>query len=436
MVRRFVQAVMGLALLSSALGVVPAASGAASGWDLAAANRFSPNGDRVRDVLSLRYRLPGRAHVRLTISPASDSRRPVRRVDLGLQPRGTHTWTWNGLNQSGKQVADQAYVIRLYDVDPTTFQRARASKKVQVDTVLQTRLSAPTYGAEPGAPARVFPHTTVVTDTLDLHASAYEKRLTRLELVIRNRKGRVVRRADVAEPLTTTAGGLYGHGRTVPWAAVRGGKPLPSGRYTAVVVGRDKAGNAGRSNTVRIWVSEEKLEWREATTTVTPDESAFGPCTYSSANGCGDFPDCGEVVASTLYAGGLSYRSVPCANPESYQSRASSRHLLEVPEATGVRGLSAVRVAFAGAPTTAGEPDTGSLRVWSDHSEDDVAVVGTTGQSSWISDPTWGEGDAGDPDRYVPRRDPAAAWTFSTFGTDSVDVASFTVDVRYLAVQD
>jgi hypothetical protein len=61
-------------------------------------------------------------------------------------------------------------------------------------------------------------------------------------------------------------------------------------------------------------------------------------------------------------------------------------------------------------------------------------VVGTTGQSTWVDDPAWGEGSAGDPDRYIPRRDPAAAWSFFTTGTDSVDVATFTVDVRYLAV--
>ncbi len=439
MVRRLAQAVVGLALfMSPALAVVPAANATGNGWDVAAASPFSPNGDGVKDTLSIRYRLPVGAHVRLTISPASDARRPVRRVDLGHQSAGKHTWTWNGRNQSGKQVLDQSYVIRFYDVEPTTLQLPRASMKVHVDRRLQIQLTAPTYGAEPGARARVYPRTTVVTDTLDLSASG-ENQLTALELVIRNGKGRIVRRADVAEPLRTTDGRLYGYGRTVPWAAVRGGKPLSRGRYNAVVVGRDKAGNAGRSRAVKIWVSDEKLEWRETTTTVIPDASDFGPCTYSMANGCGDYPSCGEVVASTLYAGGLSYRSKTCEDPEYHRSYASSSHLLEVPEATGVRGLSAVRVAFEGAPTTAGEPDTGRLHVWSRDDNDSIEgagfIVGTTGRSTWI-DPAWGEGDQGYPDSYVPRRDPAAAWSFSTVGTDSVDIATFTVDVRYLAVPD
>ena len=239
MVRRLAQAILGLALTASpALAFVDPANAGGDGWDLAATSRFSPDSDGVKDTVSLRYRLPSAAHVRLTISPASDRRRPVRRVDLGDQPAGAHTWTWNGRNQSGKQVLDQAYVIRLYDVDPAPWQRERAAEKVQVDTMLRIQLTAPTYGAEPGSPARVYPRTTVVTDALDLHASADEKKLTSLELVIRNRRGRVVRRADVAEPLTTTNGGLYGYGRTVSWSAVRGGRPLPSGRYTAVVVGQ------------------------------------------------------------------------------------------------------------------------------------------------------------------------------------------------------
>jgi hypothetical protein len=436
-VRRLAQAVLSLSLLVPlALAGGLSAEAASGGWNLAAAGRFSPNGDGVKDTLRIRYRLPERADVRFTISPASDSRRPVRRVQLGEQEAGTHTWTWNGRNQSGKQVLDKAYVIRMYDSDPDTSQRARAFAKVQVDTVFWTQLTAPTYGAEPGAPARVFPRTTVVTDTLDLRATSEEKKLVSLELTIRNSRGRVVRRADVAEPLSSTNGGVYGHGRTVSWAAVRGGRPLPRGRYTAVVAGRDKAGNTGRSQTVKIWVSDDELEWRETTTTVTPEASEVGPCDYSTANGCGDYTYCGRVVASSLFPGGLSYRSAECTAPTSTlqtQPVAGAMHMLEVPEATGIRGLSAVRVSFDGAPTTAGEADTGTLYVHS-RTAGPSSVAGTSGQSAWVQEPSWGAGLVGDD--VIPQRDPAAVWSFFTKGTDSVDVASYTVDVRYLAAAD
>ena len=36
----------------------------------------------------------------------------------------------------------------------------------------------------------------------------------------------------------------------------------------------------------------------------------------------------------------------------------------------------------------------------------------------------------------LPQRDPAVLWGFGTSGASSVDVATFTVDVRYLAVAD
>jgi hypothetical protein len=413
------------------------AASAAGGWKVAAGSRFSPNGDGAKDTLRIRYRVPSEAHVYLTVSRAGESWRSVRTVDLGKQSAGTHEWTWDGRSQSGKRVSDQVYVIRVYDSVPG-YQASRASKKVQVDTVLNAVLRAPTYGAELGAPARVFPRTTVVTDMLDLAAFSEEKHLASLELVIRNSRGGVVRRADVAEPLrNTTTSLVYGHGRAVAWAAVRGGKPLPSGPYTAVVRGLDKAGNSGRSETVKIWVSADKLEWREKTVTVAPDTSVAPPCKYDNDPGCGDWSYCGSVVASGLFPGGLSYRSAECTAPPGpvhTQARAAASHVLLVPEATGVRGLSAVRVAFTGTPTTSGEPDVGKLYVAGTTTS--ATVEGTSGQSAWVEDPRWGEGLAQDLDTGEPQRDPAALWSFSTIGTDSVDVASYTVDLRYLAVRE
>ncbi|KRE92827.1 hypothetical protein ASG76_15280 [Nocardioides sp. Soil774] len=442
MVRRLARAILGLALLATpALAVVAPADAAGNGWRISATSRFSPNGDGVKDTLSIRYRVPDKTHVYLAVSRADDRLHHLRTVDLGKQAAGTHEWTWDGRNQSGKRLMDQRYVVSVYDHAPTG-QAARAYKKVQVDTTFWAELGAPTYGAELGAPARVFPRTTVVTDTLDLAAYSEEKKLTSLELVIRNGKGRVVLRADVAEPRRSTNGFLYGHGRTVEWAAVRGGKPLPSGRYTAVVVGQDKAGNTGRTDAVRIWVSADKLEWQEKTVTVAPDASVVGPCDYDGGMGCGDYTYCGRVVASGLFPGGLSYRSAECATPPinlQTQAVAVASHMLEVPEATGVRGLAAVRVAFTGAPTTAGEPDTATLVVYGTHSPapnpTTSIVKGTSGQSAWVEEPGWGEGLAEDVTDGFPQRDPAALWSFSTHGTDSVDVSSFTVDVRYLAVQ-
>lgn len=428
MIHRLSQVLLALAVAAvpALVASEPATAEARGGLRISVPSRFSPNGDGVQDDVRITIRVAADARVRLEIGAASQ-RTLARRVDLGVLTKGVHTWTWNGRNQSGKVVTDRAYRVRASTGTET------ATDQVQVDTRFEPVLLAPTYGADAGAAARVYPRTTVVPDTLPLSVVVDEKKIVDLELVIRDARGRVVRRANAVGRLTTTTGEVYALGRTVEWAAMRGGRPLPPGRYSAVAVGADLAGNSGRSVRVPIWVSADRLVWKEASTTVTPAETRFGPCEWSTANGCGDQPDCGTVAPSALYVGGLSYRSAACPTGwDPVWNRALGSHLLEVPEATGVRGLAAVRVSFTGAPTTAGEPDTGVLTVAGGTDGAGPTVTGTSGQSGWVEDPAWGVGLTGDD--VLPQRDPAALWSFATTGTDSVDVASFTVDVRYLAV--
>ncbi|MBS2936173.1 hypothetical protein KDN32_00270 [Nocardioides sp. J2M5] len=431
MIHRLGPAVLALVALTTP-ALVASQPAAAAGRDVrvSAPGRFSPDGDGVKDDLRITVRLAQASRVRLEIGPAG-ARTIDRRVDLGRLSKGTHTWTWNGRNQSGTMVADRAYRITARTDDGAT-----AVDRVQVDTSFAPRLAARTYGAAPGTPARVYPRTRVVRDAVDLDAWTTETKVDSLELVIRDRRGRVVRRDDVDRriaPGSPVAAYSDGRGRRVPWFALRAGRPLPSGRYTAVVTGRDLAGNRGHSKPLPIWVSRERLEWREVSTTVSPQASAINPCTWQSANGCADHPPCGEVVASATQPGGLSYRSAPCTPADPLRAQAAvGTHALEVPAATGVRGLDAVRVAFTGAATTAGEPDVGRLTVLS--RAGDGVVDATSGQSPWVERPLWGEGIVGDD--VVAHHAPAAVWSYTTTGTDSVDIASFTVDVRYLAVAD
>ena len=423
-------------LLAVAVGSLPALvmtappASARPSYNVSVPPRFSPNGDGVQDTLRVRFTVPKPTRVRLEMGGGRARHKVLRTVDLGWHPAGTYRWTWDGRTDGGRLVPEGMYYVRMVLPNGTGV----SGDRVKVDTTFAPTLQTPTYAAGSDARARVFPRSSAVTDAVVLRAYTSEHKAASLRLVIRNAAGRVVRDADVNDPLVNNRDATYGRGRTVLWAARRADKPLPKGRYTARVVGRDKAGNTGRSDPMKIWVSADQLVWRETTTTILPSQLRFGSCTYSSANGCGDFPDCGEVLPSTAYAGGLSYRSEPCAEPASLLSRAHTSHLLQVPEATGVRGVSAVRVAFTGAATTAGEPDVGTLSVWG--SSVDATVTGTSGESDWLLDPAWGEGDEGDPDSYVPRRDPGAAWSFSTTGTDAFDVASFTVGIRYLVIAD
>jgi hypothetical protein len=430
LVRRLVQVVTALAVAATPVLLAGAPAEARPSYRVEVRGSFSPDGDGVQDTLRVRYTVPKPTKVRLEVSRAGRSKgRVVRSVELGWKARGTYTWTWDGRNDRGNRVGEGLYLVALRLPSGTGV----ASDRTKADTSFTAELTSPVYGVR-GARARVFPRSTEVEDAVPLMAYSSEKRIDELRLVIRNATGKVVRDADVDDVLLTTTGYRYGYGGTVSWAAQRGGKPLPKGSYTAVVTGRDKAGNTGSSKPLTIWVSGDELVWKEVTTTVTPTDSRFSTCTWSTANGCGDYPDCGSVTPNAAAPGALSYRSKPCADPSSVLSRARGMHLLEVPEATGVRGLSAVRVSFTGAPTTAGEADTGSLEVWSDDPAADTLVRGTSGQSAWVDRPTWGEGLVA---QYpLPARAPAAAWTYTTTGDDAVDITGFTVSVRYLVVAD
>jgi flagellar hook assembly protein FlgD len=428
-VRRLVQVVTALVVAATPVAVGGAPAEAGPAYQISAPEAFSPNGDGVQETLRVRFTVPKPTQVSIEVSRYK-SGRVLRSADLGWT-NGSGAWTWDGRNDQGNRVGAGTYSITLRKPDG----RSIAGTGTKVDNRFKPTLTTRAFGVE-NPQARVFPRSTDVTDVIELTAFSHEERLSSMSVVIRNARGKVVRDAKADTPLLGAGDRQYGWGGTVPWAAQRGGKPLPKGRYTAVATGRDGAGNVGHSDPLRIWVSADKLVWKEVSTTVPAAEAeAFGYCTYDGGPGCSDFQPCGTVRPSAVFAGGLSYRSAVCATPTGYNaSEAVASYLMQYPEAAGLRGLGAARVSFTGAATTAGGADTGTLSVWNDGPE--VSVVGTSGQSAWAERPWWREGALGDPGTDIPDRAPAAAWSFRTTGTDSVDVASFTVDARYLVVAD
>lgn len=413
---------------------------------------FSPDGDGVQDTVPIRIELPHPAAKVVVEVSTNYGQWVVRTATLRRQPAGVTTWIWDGRTDRGKRLRDGPYVVEVRAVWAGTRvpRGARLIEVVHLDTTFAPSLSASTFGvATRKATHRVFPRSTAVRDSLPLHARSDEHAVRRLSLVIRNDAGRVVKKRDVNRVVEGSSvayvpdgdGGmveLEARGRTVEWTARRRSRPLPQGRYTAVVKGRDRAGNTGRSETLRIFVSRDKLVWEEQVKEVGAAASAVESCDfYPDEYKCADLPDCGSVVPSAVFPGGLSYRSRP-SSPGCREGTARSLHFLEVPEATGVRGLAEVRVAFAGAPTTAGEADTGTLKVYGPYvasTQTSSDVVGVTGRSDWVADPLWGDGLAPEGGDYrVLQRDPAALWQFATTGDSSVDVGTYTVEIRYLAV--
>ena len=455
MSRRLLTVMLAPAVVAATLGTAAptsAASSAPDAFEVVAPFSFSPDGDGVKDEIPVRIALP-RAAAKVVVEVSHYYGRGVVRTTaiLPRQPAGVTTWTWDGRTDRGKRLRNGLYLVKVRAVWADDRIPGEAPPiVVDLDTTFAPTLSATTFGvATRKATYRVFPRSTAVRDSLPLHARIDEYAVKSLSLVIRDEAGRVVQERDVNRAIKGSSVGyipdgdggmvdLEARGRTIGWTGRRGGAPLKPGRYTAVVEGRDRAGNSGRSETMRLFVSRDRLVWRQKTETVGAAASAVATCDfYPDEYKCSDLPDCGSVVPSAVFPGGLSYRSRP-SGPGCGEATARSLHFLEVPEATGVRGLAEVRVAFAGAPTTAGEADTGTMRVYGPYvasTQTSSDVVGVTGRSDWVADPLWGDGLAPEGGDYrVLQRDPAALWQFATTGDDSVDVGTYTVDVRYLAV--
>jgi hypothetical protein len=383
---------------------------------------FSPNGDGVQDRAVVRFTLARASEeVTLRVLYRAFAIPKLRVVHLGPRQAGVHVWSWAGRRANGEHAEDGEYtveVIAQYAAGPLS-----ASRPVVLDTHFDSWTSAERYGARRSVPNKVYPRSTEVVDALPIRGVA-EHFLKWAVLTIRDEDGRTVLRRDIKagtpdDNLRWTV--------ELAWRARRNGVALPVGRYRVFVAGADKAGNHGRSTALRIFVSADRLVWGAETRTLTAAETLVNTCTWSTANGCGFDYDCGELMSSRQFAGGISHRSAFCP-PESagYLSQARSTHLVAVPGV--VRGIGSARVGFVGSPTYDGETDPGTLAI-----AGTTTASATTAQSPWIEGPPFGNGQpAGE---HSPRLPPSVYWTFYTTGDDAFDVYTFTVDLRYLVVE-
>ena len=104
-----------------------------------------------------------------------------------------------------------------------------------------------------------------------------------------------------------------------------------------------------------------------------------------------------------------------------------SLHVATVPDA--VRGIDSYRVAFTGTPTRAGETDPLIL-----HAADSVVTSSSAAQTPWLTSGAYLDGEVGF--MGIPPLRPSVLWSVETTGDDSFDVATFTLDLRYLVVGD
>ncbi|WP_185995670.1 FlgD immunoglobulin-like domain containing protein [Nocardioides campestrisoli] len=390
----------------------------------ASPSTFSPNGDGVRDRLTVRYSLPRSGPVEFRVSSVSDFQ-PFT-VSLGWKAAGRHTWTWDGRNPQGRVVPHANYTIRLRTAQGSAEGWATVDLKFQPSTSVIER-----YGQHRRAVTKVYPRSRAVRDSVGLQVSVASGEVQRGHFVVRSAAGRVVVRRVVA---SLPRGSREPWQRQLTWDARDGqGRPLPPGRYLAYVSGADRAGNTGNSKPLPLWVSKDRLEWRKETQQLLPSTTQIELDAWSDAKDPWDFYLCGSVTQSSRLLGGLTHRAGDCPATETWRTSdlAMSAHFLPVPGA--VRGVAALRVAFAGEPTDRRAADRGTLTAGGDRRGAVSSVKGA--RTAWVERPDYGQGQEGG-GRDWDRVPAGAYWTFSTGGDDAFDVGGFTVDLRYLAVAD
>lgn len=417
-----------LALLLSTVGVaaIGPPSAVAAGSDAGAPTinhltpAFSPNGDGDHDVARLKYRLP--TDSRVSVRVFGGRRDPLFRIVLGRQPAGAHMWTWDGRRPNGKMLPQDTYRIQVRT------RHGHVDAWTEIDLSFQARVwLEETFGRPRRETPTVYPRSRAVRDSVGLIASGEfaDEGFRREVLLVKNPEGRVVLRRNVLKHPTVYVDGWVKYDPVVWDARDDRGRALPRGRYTAVVTGQDLLGNTGSAK-LSLWVSSRRLEWVEETRTVAPADTAVQTCVWSPALGaCDDLTlSCGEVVPSSRFPGGLSHRAGVCAG-SSWRTVQKAQSDYYVPVTEAVRGVDAARVAFTGAPTSPGESDVGTLAY-----DGKTLTSSTGGQGDWYR-PWIGKGQPRSWDQ--PRVAAGAVWTFRTIGTDSFDIASFTLDLRYLA---
>lgn len=380
--------------------------------------RFSPNGDGIADVAVVRYSRTTAGRSTLIFSKKNKRTRttePVRTVRLGRQDAGRFSYRWDGRDDAGKQVSQGPVWVTL-DRGP----RPNVGGKTWIDRSFRPDALKPETFGKPRATPRVFPRSRSVRDGLPLSVSMPTDTKAAW-LVVTRPDGKRFRDRSVDTSQRWSV---------VKWEARRKGKPLPAGRYQVALGGVDTTGNRGVGAPVAVRVSNARLGWQRVTRTVAPAPSFRDICWFVPSPGCGDRPvDCGTTARSARYPDGLSYRSRECAEGP---DMASAMHYTGVPETAGLRGVHAINVSFTGSPTVEGTADVGTLRIGGgSDGPRTIDVSGSTGATTgWLEAPVWGLGDT-NPERRIA---PGAVWTFFTEGTNSVDVESFTVSMRYLQI--
>lgn len=388
---------------------------------------FSPNGDGKADKARFTFQMEKRARVKVKVLryTGEDYERVAGPVRLGEHRAGeTVRWTWNGRTNEGRWLSsDGCCGVRI--IAKTHTGRVQVVRRfLEIDNVFSPKVLAVHDDT-------VYPRTTVVHDRLWFglrYPDDVPPHFCGLRCPDGMRKG-TLRITKPGGELVYSSGERTWRSRAgyqVAWDGTnQHGKRVSAGTYYARVRSTDAAKNSGQTPRIPVQVSHELLMVTTGTVTLSAAQAnyPYNPCAKSNANGCGDFPDCGSVLASTAYAepGALSYRSSTACSTDAWRQRVYAVHNLER-TVQSARGHVVTKVTMRGKPTVAGESDTAQLGV----TGASVTSGATTAEALTTATAT-----PVDPQALVLA--PRTGWSVITTGDDSYDVADFTVEYSYLA---
>lgn len=215
---------------------------------------ISPNGDGVHDATTITYSLANTQSVQAFVF-SSTGQRIRGPLNLGSQAAGTHTWGYQGINNSAQIVPNGQYTVWI-----TT---TRGSAKGAVSTLIAIDTTPPRF-LTLSAPQIFYPVRDGYNDTFTVSGS--QTKSVRMQLVIDDATG-----AHHVTIVSQAKGpGNFG----ITWdGRDSAGHFVPAGNYSWWLVATDSAGNHAQTGRHSIVASAHHLVAR--TTTVDLNGSAI-----------------------------------------------------------------------------------------------------------------------------------------------------------------
>ncbi len=240
------------------------------------ASPFSPNGDGVRDSVTIGYSLPDTETVSWKVVGPTGTVKET--VVLGTFAKGAHSFVWNGKSTAGPVVADGTYSIVLSTTATVSGRKlaGRATHNVIVD------LTAPKITAATDGSTTIYP--TGGSTPAGLAAKVTLDEPGAITMTVRNAGGTLVR--------TLTAAGIAGK-TTMTWnGANSAGAVVTSGTYTWRLKATDASGNVRNAGPFSIDVLHLA---NRSTTLVLNGNQRF------QAVGCGYYYTTGSAFSAGLW---------------------------------------------------------------------------------------------------------------------------------------